>query len=481
MANNFPVSFNNLTGNETLASWDHAAETNSLEAKIGIDNSADVTSLDYLLKNSLSEDPGHKHTPLSLDLNIPLTMIQSATPTNPAASSNKLYFKSDGQLYRLDSAGVESLVGGTTLSKATGAEVNTGTDDAKYVTPKAIADSTIGKSPATASENVEGIDNTKYLTALANVPAFNAFVYRQALINPNCEVAQIAAVNLTSGKLFGAVDMFYAKGEGTAVSAGTIAQTTSSACGNSGYGLLLSGITLTGTGKVHVYTFIESLSAKLYKNKTASFSVKVYHNVGSAINYVIKINKANSADNFSAVTNISSASAQSVANTTETLIKFENVALGDCSNGIEIEIEAACGAITTKNFEFTDWQFNLGSVVLTFACSGYDKELSRCQRYYYTTGTGAQIWIHALSVDYFYNNGQQNLPVTMRATPTVHCYGYNSNTVDSLDVQFTSTAKSVSVGYANKNKFLLQGVSSNLTASTGYIGYWTADARPTIA
>lgn len=39
-----------------------AAHLNNLEAKVGIDNSAVVTSLDYLLKNAGSIDPGHKHT-----------------------------------------------------------------------------------------------------------------------------------------------------------------------------------------------------------------------------------------------------------------------------------------------------------------------------------------------------------------------------------------------------------------------------------
>jgi|GEM_PF-2545798 hypothetical protein len=39
-----------------------AAHLNNLEAKVGIDNSAVVTSLDYLLKNTGSINPGHKHT-----------------------------------------------------------------------------------------------------------------------------------------------------------------------------------------------------------------------------------------------------------------------------------------------------------------------------------------------------------------------------------------------------------------------------------
>ena len=41
-----------------------AAHLNNLEAKVGIDNSAVATSLDYLLKNAGSIDPGHKHSKL---------------------------------------------------------------------------------------------------------------------------------------------------------------------------------------------------------------------------------------------------------------------------------------------------------------------------------------------------------------------------------------------------------------------------------
>ena len=42
-----------------------AIHLNALEAKVGVDDSTVVTSLDYLLKNAASVDPGHKHTPVS--------------------------------------------------------------------------------------------------------------------------------------------------------------------------------------------------------------------------------------------------------------------------------------------------------------------------------------------------------------------------------------------------------------------------------
>lgn len=55
----FPTELSNvLPGTTEIV----AAHINNLEAKVGIDNSAVATSLDYLLKNPGSVDPGHKHT-----------------------------------------------------------------------------------------------------------------------------------------------------------------------------------------------------------------------------------------------------------------------------------------------------------------------------------------------------------------------------------------------------------------------------------
>lgn len=47
----------------------------------------------------------------NLELSNELLADQITTPTNPAAGKNKLYFKSDGKLYKLDSGGTETEVG----------------------------------------------------------------------------------------------------------------------------------------------------------------------------------------------------------------------------------------------------------------------------------------------------------------------------------------------------------------------------------
>jgi hypothetical protein len=345
--------------------------------------------------------------------------------------------------------------------------------------------STIVNADITDSR-VQSTINSDYIVSGSGGTSYSN-IFRQALINPSCEINQpVTAVNLTSGKLFGNVDMFYAKGAGTAVSAGTINQSTTANCGNSGFALKLAGVTLTGTGKVHAYTFIESLNAKLYKNKTASFSVKVYHDVGSAIDYIIKINKADVADNFSAVTNIATASVQSVPNTTETLIKLENVDLGDCSNGIEIEIEGDCGAITTKNFEFTDWIFNEGSVVLDFCCESFEVELGKCQRYYeksYDYGTAPGTATADGGLDYYFPSaftGPIFIPayykVTKRITPTPTLYDIAGASGKVYKGGNGKAGNCNQIGQAN-----FSPGTADATSAVELIAQWTANARPTIA
>jgi hypothetical protein len=65
-----------------------------------------------------------------------------------------------------------SAINGAIPVKATGAEVDTGTDDAKFLTPKAIEDSSYAKTAAipvkaTKAEMAAGTDDAKFLTALA--------------------------------------------------------------------------------------------------------------------------------------------------------------------------------------------------------------------------------------------------------------------------------------------------------------------------
>jgi len=205
---------------------------------------------------------------------------------------------------------------------------------------------------------------------------------RNAIIN-GCAIVDQRATNYTLVKdTYGIrADRFYGMATGTAVSAGTFTKVTSANCGKTGHAFKFSGVTLTGTGIIYLRYRMEAKDAIQFINQVASFACKVYHDVGSSINYTVFIRKANAADNFSAVTAISNSGAISISSATATTLKYENISMGDCSNGIEIEIKVECGAITTKNFEFTECQFELGSVATTFEFRPYQQEVALCQRY----------------------------------------------------------------------------------------------------
>ncbi|HEY9074110.1 MAG TPA: hypothetical protein VIN67_08250, partial [Desulfobaccales bacterium] len=59
----FPIDLTGFVDRVTVIT---AAQLNALEVKIGVDASAVVTSLDYLLKNPASIDPGHLHSVYAL-------------------------------------------------------------------------------------------------------------------------------------------------------------------------------------------------------------------------------------------------------------------------------------------------------------------------------------------------------------------------------------------------------------------------------
>lgn len=175
MSITFPTTLDTLTnptGTDAVTSPDHAGQhsdvndaVEALEAKVGIDSSAVVTSLDYLVKNALSTDPGHKH-PASKIVNTPAggivaTTVQAAideldtekaplasptftgTVALPATSATSMSIGTLTGVLRADSGTVSvdtdvtDLVSAssTTLAGkvelATTAEINTGTDSTR--------------------------------------------------------------------------------------------------------------------------------------------------------------------------------------------------------------------------------------------------------------------------------------------------------------------------------------------------------------
>lgn len=212
----------------------------------------------------------------------------------------------------------------------------------------------------------------------------NGMLEPNAAFNAAMQVARRAVPSLSTSYQFGSVEGYAVKAGGT-VGAGTITQDTAATIGRAGYALHVSGATLTGAGEIYVRHRIESRDAKAFKNQTASFAVTVLHDVGSAVTYTITVRKPTVANDFTSVTDIGNNGGTSVASGTSTQVQYESVAMGDCSNGIEIEIKAACGAVTTKNFRFTEMIARPIAIVLPFTARSMAEELARCNRRFRTS------------------------------------------------------------------------------------------------
>lgn len=224
----------------------------------------------------------------------------------------------------------------------------------------------------------------KTIGTFTSAPFYNAMqdgsnaLMNQGIINGCMRVSTQASASLSTSFQEGEVNNMACKGSGTAVTAGTIEQATAANAGVSGFACKVTGATITGTGIVHLRYRMESKDAKEYKNQNATIALLVYHDVGSAVDYTIYVSKADAEDDFSSVTAIGNNSGQTVSNATETIIYYKDISLGDCSNGIEIEIQAECGAITTKNFEFAEFRISKTDIILPFQPRHIELENNLC-------------------------------------------------------------------------------------------------------
>lgn len=202
-------------------------------------------------------------------------------------------------------------------------------------------------------------------------------------VNSSAQVAQRAGIttNLSTSRQIGQCDNIAVWASGGAVSAGTITQISNAICGTTGYAARAAGVTLTGAGVISHQICMEAKDAVKYKNKTASFSVKVDHDVGANINYTLIVKKPTVADTFSTTTNIATSAAVAVVSATGTTLTLNGVAMGDCSNGIALEVQAACGAVATKNLNCTEFSVDLAQTAQAYVAPYYDDELAHCQRY----------------------------------------------------------------------------------------------------
>lgn len=186
-----------------------------------------------------------------------------------------------------------------------------------------------------------------------------------AIINGGCLVSHRGELTLDNTWQYGAVDLLAVTAEGT-VSNGTIKQVTSAySLTATGGACMVEDATLDASGAVLFRHRIESRDARAFANQAAHFSARTYHDAGSTMDYIITVRKADAADDFGSTTDIDSDTV-TVANDTNDSIEFSIADMGDCRNGIEIEVKIDCGAVTTKDFFLAALQFSIGATQKPF-------------------------------------------------------------------------------------------------------------------
>ncbi|MCK4164268.1 hypothetical protein [Ralstonia pseudosolanacearum] len=249
--------------------------------------------------------------------------------------------------------------------------------------------------------------------------------FRNKLLNSAAQVAiQTTSPTLSTSPQYGPVEMVAGWASGGAITAGTLTQDTAAPVGRSGKAVRFQSCTLTGAGQLSWRYRMEAGDAVNLKNQTVTFQIKVRHNVGSAINYTMVLRTPTAADNFASVNVISSKTVAVASGTSQQLMV--TVALGDCSNGLEIGVDAACGAVTTKDFWYAEWGLEEGATATQVEFRPMQIELAACQRYYQAdtfhcggsplaSGSGST----TITANTTGLQGTKTLPVQMRATPTL--------------------------------------------------------------
>ena len=323
---------------------------------------------------------------------------------------------------------------------------------------------------------------------------------RNAVINGRCIVAQRAAVTLGAGhagianRVFGKVDRIAGFTTQTAT-AGLLTQSASAPVGTTGHAIHFSGVSLPAGGKLHFLYRMEANDAARSKGGKVSISCKVYHDAGAPKNLTLYLRGPDVADVFSAVTAIADNGGTSVADATETTVKWENVDLAAANpeRGLELEIELDCGAIVTKNFYLTELQIEAGAAAMPLEPQRFSWELAGCLRYFeksYNSGVepGAASTLGRAMMTNIAPTGNARVvlvnnssyKVRKRAIPTVTFYDAADGTVNQIHIYNAALTKrtvSSKSGVADTHVCEYLQLATGITAGDYYVGHWTADAE----
>ena len=280
---------------------------------------------------------------------------------------------------------------------------------------------------------------------------------KNAIDNPDGRIAQRSMPLLIGGVFLFGADRWTVAPTG-AVTAGTLFAGSN----NNGFDLGLyfgSSISSTGANTLYWRQRIEAAQAQRFStfynaNRRASFQFKLGADVAAGQSVSVTFNKANAADNFSAVTTISTtalAVTSSAALSVPNVYTIPNLNLGACENGLEIWIFVSVPAgASGKTYGIGDVQLEEGPLCTDLAKPIPALELIRCYRRHYEynwDGVTSAIFAAGTAVSTSVCTALFSYPVEMASPPAVSVSAVGDFTVTDGSVNNAATAVALSGSY----------------------------------
>ena len=232
--------------------------------------------------------------------------------------------------------------------------------------------------------------------------------------------------------------------------------------GSSGYGICLQRI--------------ESVNVLPALGQTCTLSAYVKNTGTSTVNVSVEIYRANSADDFSGLTLLTSLTGQAIT-TSWNRITFPSFTVTDaCVTGLEVRI-FRYDASNDQEWLLTGVQLEVGSSASDFEFLPFDVTLHRCQRYYFEIGVTDSL-INNTGIAFSATEMHTNLlyPVPMRATPTLTCFDNSGNSARIHRSQSSDHGNACT--FINYNKYKLGTIgSTGMTVNGGYAWRQKGDAE----
>lgn len=439
----------------------------------------------------------------ALAIDSDLSSVSANDDTVPSAKATKAY---------ADSKVEDSIVDGHTTVAPSGNAVS-----------DALALKLNTSSKATQAEVATGTDNDKYVTPLAVQPYSNNSLYRQAIINGNFDVWQrgTTATNpgqvtfiadrfmtnlcsadggtfpsniihsrqlITPGDLYGSKYFYRLNVDGAGSSYGAIAS----------YGIqqrIENGVQkMFGDGKtltVSFYAKSDIANKKLGISLQASYGSGGSPSTGETINGT-KWTLTSTWTKYTHTFTTNTLSGKTFGTDNNDYIRFNFLYMWGIDNAAQVGDTIAETFVGAGNIDIAQVQLNAGSVALPFQPKSFAEELRDCQRYYEksypysvvpaTSAASGYITMYALGTTL--NGGRMGYIkylVPKRVAPTVIIYPYTtpSNTFRVSDNSGSDlAANSGAVGENSEYGFNIQnGSGGSITTGNSIIFQYTASAE----